>query len=881
MRQSERRSSGWERLLRYLLPARFRSGWGAEIMAALRVEEEAARSRGWASLLRYRLHACRDLARAAWQVRYRGSLGWRQELRFALRSLRRSPSFVATGIVTLGLGLSVSSGMYSALEHTLVRPLPVARPAELLQVRTLLPPDTEAYPLSAVDLLALEESEANTVAGVSYHLPARLDVDVLLRGEEGMQRVNGLRVAPDYFGLLGVVPVIGAGFDTGAEAPPEVMISHRLWHSSYSGDTGVIGRTSDVDARPHTIVGVLPAGFDLPYEGRLPDYWIARRVLPSERDSLDNMYFDVAVRVAPGHSLEEATAEIEAIGRRAAEQRPGTLGERRLEARPVADTVTEGWSAPLTMLAVASLAVLLMACGSVALLMLARQTTREREMALWIALGARRRSIARRLLIEVGIVAAAGLLAGLALAVWGSDALLALVPVAVPRFDGLTLDGSLMLFAATVLVLTTLLAGLAPLLQLRRFDAAAGLKGSGRSVTGADPSRARSTIVALETAMMAVLMVALGLALVSFVRLRGVDPGFRAEERFALQATAPRVGYVPGPEQLARETRFFEEVRERFLSWPGVTSAGLVSNLPLTKGWGGGLWIEGKESRESSVPLLDWEVAGPGYFEAAGIPVLRGRGFESGDHADAPEVVVINETLAQRFFPDRDPIGLSISGESENGPWRRVVGVVGDVRQQGMDSPPNPQMYIAQAQSYAFGSYQLVVAMQSGASVDTAAARQIVRAVDADAVAGEVRPLAALVDASIAGTRLVMTLIALFAALATLLAVTGTWGVVSLVGRSRVREWGVRSALGAGRGRLVVAAARAGARPVAVGLLLGFAAAVAGARWLAGHVYGLSPWEPGVIAVTFIALTVLTSAVVILPAWRAADVDPADAFRES
>jgi ABC-type antimicrobial peptide transport system permease subunit len=293
------------------------------------------------------------------------------------------------------------------------------------------------------------------------------------------------------------------------------------------------------------------------------------------------------------------------------------------------------------------------------------------------------------------------------------------------------------------------------------------------------------------------------------------------------------------------------------------------------------LYLErGRIEGATEAPMLDWEVAGPGYFEAAGIRIVRGRGFEPGDVAGAPYVVVVNETLARRYFPDRDPIGLSISGESPDGPWRRVIGIVADVRQQGLDAAPRPHMYIAHGQAFAFGTYQIVVATEPGAELDTATMRGIIRTVDASAVSGTVRPLGELVAASLAASRLAVTLVAVFAGLATLLAVAGTWGVISLVGRSRQQEWAVRSALGASRRQIVGAAARAGGLPVVTGLTVGFGLALLGGRWLSGELYGLSAWEPRVLAAVLATLLAVTTVVVILPARRASRVDPASVFRE-
>lgn len=872
------RPGGWERVLRRLLPQRFRQGWSREILDAVRTEQSEAAARGRIALLRYRLRTMVDIAHAGWQMRPRSKAGWRFDLRLAWRSLRRSPGFVIAGVVTLGLGISVSAGMFSALEHTLVRPLPLRSPDELLQVRTLLPPDADRYGVSPVDFIALEQ-DAASLSDVTYYLPANLDLDVVLRTDAGGVRINALRVAPDYFETLGVEPTVGPGFDTSSTAAPEIMLSHAAWTERYGRAAEAVGDSLHVDGRPHEIVGVLPAGFDLPHGGVLPDYWISRPLLAGEENADNSMYFDVIARIAPGRTLAEARAEIGAIGSRSAAQRPGSLPGRRLTAVPLAETVTEGWTAPLTLLGFAALVVLLMACSSVALLMLARQCNRSREIAVWLALGARLGSVTRRLMAEVLIVATAGLALGLLLARWGAAALLALVPSTVPRFDGVTVDTGLLTFAVVALGVTTVGGGLAPLLQLRRVDPAVSLKGG--TDTSADGSWTRSVIVALQSALMAAMLVAMGLALVSFARLRAVDPGFQHAARFAVDVTAPQVGYAPAADQLARETSFYTELRDRALALPGVRGAGIVSNLPLTTGWGGALYVEDALEPDTDAPVIDWEVAGPGYFEAAGIPIVRGRGFAPGDTAAAPYVVIINEALAERFFPDRDPIGITISGESNEGPWRRVVGIVGDVRQQGLDAPPNPQMYIAQAQAYPFGKYQLVLSAAAGAPPDAAAIRALVRAVDADGVAGPLQPLEQLVDASVAPMRLAMTLVGLFAALATLLALTGTWGVISLVGRSRAREWGMRSALGAARHQVVVAAVRAGGLPVAYGLAAGFAGATLGARWLAGHVYGLSPWEPGVVAAVLIALLLVTSVVVVLPAWRTSRVDPATVLRET
>lgn len=865
--------------MRRLLPRWFRDAWGPEISALVAREQAAAGRAGRLALLRFHVRTAADLARAGWQTRA-GARRWRHDLRLALRSLRRSPAFVLAGILTLGLGTSVSAGMFSALEQTLIRPLPLEKPDALLHVQALLPPETQSYGLTPIDFTTLE-ARATTLAGSAYYLPARLDADIVLQTDDGPERINGLRVAPDYFTVLGVRPWTGPGFDQAENAGPEIMLSHVAWSTTYGADESIVGRTLAVDGRPHTVVGILPADFNLAHGGRRPDYWIARRLLQAELDAWDALVLEVVARVAPGRDSGEAHAEIVSLGQQFAAERPGTLPERRLTTVPLPDAVRDGWTAPLAMLGGAAFLVLLMACGSVALLVLARQAGRRRELALWMALGASHGSVARRLGFELLPLGIGGLALGVALAMWGTNALLGMAPTSIPGFDGFRFDWPLWIFAAVACLAAIGLAGAAPLARLRRLDAAACLRSGTRSGSASESSRTRALIVGAECGMMAVLLVALGLALVSFARLSGVDAGFEPESRVAIEVTAPQLTGLNRQELFTREIRFFTELRERLLAVPGVTAAGTISNLPLTEGWGGALYVEhGRIEGAPEAPAIDWEVAGPGYFETAGIRVVRGRGFEPGDVAGAPYVVVINETLAQRYFPDRDPIGLSISGESPDGPWRRVIGVVADVRQHGLDAAPRPHMYIAHGQAFAFGTYQVVVATEPGAQLDTATMRGIIRTVDTSAVAGTVRPLGELVDASLAASRLAMTLIAVFAGLATLLAVAGAWGVISLVGRSRQQEWAVRSALGASRRQIVAAAARAGGIPVIAGLAIGFGIALVGGRWLSGELYGLSAWEPRVLAGVLATLLAVTAVVVILPARRASRVDPASVFRE-
>jgi predicted permease len=870
------RPTGWDRVVRRLLPGWFRSAWGRDVIEMLEAERAAARAQGRLALVRFTAATLLDLIRAGWQTRSRGAVTWRYDLRLALRSLRRAPGFTLAAVLTLGLGAAVSTGMFSVLHQVVLQPLPLERPDALLRVRTVMPPAPDLYQVSPVDYDALLR-RASTLAGVTYYIPAGLDADVVLKTDEGPERINGLRVAPDYFAVLGVRPAIGPGFTTIGESGPEVVLGHGAWMARYESDPAIVGRAIVVDGRPHTVVGVLPDGFDLPHDGRLPDFWLARRLLPSEREAVDAFVLDLAVRVRPGRSVEEARHEIAAIGRQSAVDQPGGVGERELTAQPLPEFVAAGWTRPLILLAAASAVVLLMACGSVALLVLARQLTRDRELALWVALGASRASIARRLLLEVGLIAIVAMGVGVLLAAWMAQALVVFAPAAVPRFAGIAVNTALWSFVAVVAMTMTVLGGVAGVLRLRAIDTGAGLRSAPRHAAPGG-ARARGAIVAIECGLMAGLLVALGLALVSFTRLRGVDPGFAPAGRFVLEIGAPQTPGL-GRERFARETRFFADVRDRLLGVPEVAAAGAISNLPLTKGWGGQLWIEGKPDQPG--PTIDWEVAGPGYFAAAGIDIVRGREFTPGDSADAARVVVINEALANRYFPNQDPIGLSINGESQKGPFRRVVGVVRDVRQQGLHAPPRPQMYIAQGQAFPFGKYQMVVAMRPGADPDGATLRALVRSVDPDGVTGAVRPLADLVESSVAGPRVAMMLVAIFAALAVLLAVTGTWGVVSFVGRSRRQEWAVRSALGASSCHLLWSAARTGFVPAVLGVAAGLTGSLAGGRWLAGQLYGLAAWEPLVFATAIAAVLIISAIVVLLPARRASDVDPASVFRES
>jgi putative ABC transport system permease protein len=795
---------------------------------------------------------------------------WR-DARYALRTLARSPGFTAIAVLTLGLGIGATTAIFSVVNAVLLRPLPYQAPSALMQVAEIHPegtPNTVSY---------LNYADWAKAPGPFQSLAVYRDIAFNLAGRAEPERAIGALVSANFFATLGLTPAAGRYFAEGEDRTGRdavAVISYALWNRRFGGDPRALDGTLSVDGRPFTVVGVAPPGFDHP--GRA-DVWIP--VSHDVPDLLDNRglhAYNVIGRLAPGELQERASMHLGSVAARLGAEYPATNRGWGVKVVPLQEALVKGVRPTLVVLLGAVGFVLLIASANVANMMLARGTARRRELSIRTAVGARRWQVVRQLLTESVLLALSGGALGVLLAAWGVDALLAMGPEGLPVADGVVLDRVVLGFACAVSVATSLVFGLLPAVQAARWAPEASLRSGGRGSGGVERQRTRRILVISQIALALLLLIGTGLMVQSFQRLQAVDPGFDPERIVSARLSLPR-----SDGDTARVLAFYQELVRRAGALPGVTAAAAVSYLPL--GREGARYRFNVEGRPPVAPELrpgaEFNVVTPGYFGLMGIPLLRGRDVDARDRWDAPPVVVINQTMATRYWPGESALGKRVTfGEPEEDAWMTVVGVVADVRQRSLTAEPRPQIYGAQTQAGLEEMALLVGSTLPAASLEPAL-RGTVRAIDPAVPVSDVRALTEVRSASIATERFRTVVLAAFALLALALAAIGVYGVISYGVAQRSREIGIRMALGARRSeilRLVVGESMA---TVGIGIIAGALAAVGLSRFLASLLYAVRPDDP----TTFVAISCLIAAVALaaslVPARRAMRVDPAGTLR--
>jgi putative ABC transport system permease protein len=817
-----------------------------------------------------------------------------QDLRYGWRKLVETPGFTLAAVLTLALGIGANAAVFSVVRAVLLRPLPYAEPERLVLVwnRMELNDFTRA-PVTSPDLVDYRR-EARLFSGFAATNNVG-DASLIADGEA--QRIKLAMVTDDFFTVLGAAPLLGRTFtpDDGSPLPPPdpqnptaappaaaLVVTFGFWQRFLGSNPRALGRALVVDGQPMEVVGVMPPDFRLlmPPDAGMPtdiDAWTPFRFDLSQ-GARDQQWLRVIGRLKPGVTLAAAQAEMDAI---AARQRAQFSFHRNMDVhvsvQPMHADVVEHVRPTLLALLGAVGFVLLIACANVANLMLARAAARRREMALRAALGAGRWRIFRQVLTEGLLLAVLGGGAGLALAGVGVPLLLALRSAELPRVGEVGIDGGVLAFTAGATLLSALLFSLVPALRSFSAEAAAALKEAGAGA-GAVRGRTRSALLVVQVALSLVLLIGAGLMLRTLVNLRQVKPGFEPGGVLTYTVALP---FTPRYQQPADRARFFLDMKERVAALPGVEAVGAVFPLPL-----GGRFFTGPYG-EPDEPVEQWSkndanlrVTLPGYFEAMGIRLLAGRTLTDADSREQRPVVVVDRRLAERFGGPAAALGRRIGFDAFGAQIRpEIVGVVDAVRHKQLTADGRATIYFPQS---LFPWPPLTVAVRSGAdpSALAAAVRQEVGALDPEVPLYDVRPMADYVSQAMAPARFTLLLIGLFAAVAVALALVGLFGVLSFLVHQRSREIGVRMALGAEPGRILRMVVGRGALLVGTGLALGLAAAVPLTRALAGLLYGVSPLDP----VTFVSLPVLLAAVALvaclLPARRAAGVDPMVSLRQ-
>jgi len=797
-----------------------------------------------------------------------------KDLRYALRTLRQGLGFTLIAVVTLALGIGATTAIFTLVKSVLLEPLPYPEPERLVVVmENNLEAGFSRFSISPPDFQDFRDQNRvfETIAvfrGENFNLT----------GEERAERLQGSLVSREYFRVMGVEPVLGRAFlpeEDKPGAPPVVVLNHGLWQRRFGGDRDVLGRPLLLDGESYTVVGVMPSQFSPNRELFVPlalDYAAGNR---------GNHFLIGMARLRPGVTPDEAQADLAAIAARLQEAYPDTNTGWGAVVDPLHELLVEDVRAALWILLAAVALVLLVGCANIANLLLARMALRDREVALRTALGAGRGRLLRQFLTENLVLALLGGLLGTALAFGITRTLVAVYADSIPRAESVALDAGVLLFALILSAATSLIFGLAPAWHASRPNLVASLKeGAGTQAGGTRRGFVRAALVFAEVAVALVLLIGAGLLIRSFERLLDVDPGFEPAGALTMELSLPEAKYS----EPARRVVFFRQLLERATSLPGVEQAATVFPMPLTgSGYMLVFFVEGRPiPQPNQEPVGHIRVASPGYFRTMGIPLLRGRDFTAHDDADAPRVVLLNQRAVERYWGDQDPIGQRITFSTPDGDdtvWATVIGVVGDVHHEALNVETEPEIYRANYQVPTSGAILILRTATDPASL-AAPLRSEVAALDPDLPLFNVRTLQELVDTSVAEPRFNASLLSLFAGLALLLAALGVYGLISYSVTQRVREVGVRLALGASRSHVLGLILRQGMLPVVIGVVAGLILALILTRLLASLVYGVSTLDPATFTTIPLLLAAVAAIACSIPALRATRVDPMAVLRE-
>jgi putative ABC transport system permease protein len=793
--------------------------------------------------------------------------------------LLKNPAFTAIAVLALALGIGANSAIFSVVNTLLLRPLPYRNPGQLVVIwenaTHLGFPKNTPSPANFLDW----QKQATLFQGMAAFAERTFN----LTGVGEPERLDGRRVSANLFDLLGVKPIIGRNFVPDEDKPGTkvALLNESLWRRRFGSDPGVIGRSLSLNGEPYTVVGVLPSSVRLPAFGNWRDQvWVPLAFPAEEAAERGNHFLEVIGRMKAGVTLAQARAEMETIAARLAQQYPGDNVRIGSVVNPLHEEIVGNMKPALLILLGAVAFVLLIACANVANLLLARAAARHKEIALRLALGADRTRLTKQLLVESVMLSLLGAFVGLVFAYAGLRVLTRFIPPDVAHAEMISIDASVMIFTLIVAVVTGLIFGLAPASQAAHSNINDTLKEGGRD-SGAGPrgKRLRSTLVIAEVAVSFILLIGAGLLINSFMHLRNLDPGFRADHLLTLNVDLSETKYADNPRRVA----FFDEVVRRLQALPGMRSVAVAGNLPFTyNGDSMPIGVEGvPDPPPDQHPDVIYRAVGPGYFSTMGIPLVRGRDFNDQDSLDANLTVVVSEKTAKYYWPDADPIGkrMKNGNTTTDGPWRTVIGVVKDVRQNDFVAEPKMQMYFTYRQLRSLMPNALIMRTAIDPLSLATSVRNAIWAVDKDQTVANIDSMEHIVAGAVARQRFSMLLLAIFAGVALVLAAVGIYGVMSYSVAQQTREIGIRMALGAQRSDVLKMTVKQGLRLVVFGLAIGLVAAFILTRVMATLLFGISATDP----LTFISISFVLLAVAILasyiPALRATRVDPMIALR--
>lgn len=812
----------------------------------------------------------------------------KQDLRYAIRTLRNKPGFTLIAILTLALGIGANTAIFSVVNAVVLRPLPYAEPDRLMTLWETMPGSDQrsVAPGNFVDWRTQNKTFQDMAA--TFYANFNLTSD----GEP--DRIDGATITSNLMSVLGASAQLGRTFQPDDDEHQDrsvALISDGLWKRRFGADQSVVGRSITIDETPHTIVGVMSRGFQFPARS---DLWVLGRNRGAVPASLisqlptndwvherDAHFIRVIGRLRPGVTLSQAQSDIAGITRRMEQEFPQSNGGLGSNVVPLHAQVVGDVRGMLFILLGAVGFVLLIACTNVANLMLARATQRDREIAIRTAVGASRLRLIRQLLTESLLLSIVGGLAGLMVSIWAVAVFVKLSPGDIPRLDEASVDLRLLGFTLLVSLLTGVGFGLLPAFQATRTNLNSALKEGGTKASeGRHRRGARNVLVVTEIALAQVLLVGAALLAISYVRVTQIDPGFNPN-RVLTAKIAPAAKKYPDPK--SRST-FYATVLEHLQGLPGVESAGMVMSLPLTgSSMNRGFRVEGRPvPKADENATMDFQIVSPGYFSTLEIPIKRGRGLSAADTETSEHVIVINDTMARRYWPNEDPVGrrMGIGESSKDTSWRTIVGVVGDNRHASLSEPPVPTAFIAYRQDLeSWPRMGFVIKAKTDAASLTSAVRKELAAIDPAQPVYAIEPLENLLHASVAQRRFIMMLLGSLSAIALTLAMVGVYGVISFSVSERTQEIGIRMALGARAADVLRMVLGQGIRITLVGILIGVAAAFALTRLLSSLLFAVSATDLRTFSIVAGLLGAVALVACYIPARRATKVDPLVALR--
>ncbi len=792
-----------------------------------------------------------------------------KDLRYGLRMLRRKPGFTAVAVLTLALGIGSNTAIFSVVNAVLLRPLPYPEPGRLVSVYESLPQGGTGS-VSVPNLMDWR-AQSDVFTGIAAYQYG----DFNLQEEQQPVRAVGATVTANFFEVLGATPQAGRGFVAGedrAGGERVVVLSDKLWRRSYGAAPDIVGRDILLGGEKYQVVGVMPPSVQFPSAS--VELWVPLVFGEGQSANRGSHAFLTLARLRPGVGFEQAQAQMSTIGRVIEQQHPAQQEGRGVTLVRLEEEVVQGVRPALLILLGAVGFVLLIACTNVANLLLARAAARRKEVAIRSALGAGRWRLVRQFLTESVLLSIAGGAAGLLVAHWTLKGLSALAAGYVSRAGEVGLDWRVLGLAAVLSVLTGVVSGIAPALHASRADVQETLKESGNAGSSPRGTWLRSGLAVAEVASALVLLVGAGLLVKSFLRLQQVETGLRPEGVLTMRVSLPAARY----DTAQKSSIFYREALGRVSALPGVEAAGIINMLPLQRyGSNGEIQVEGRPPLPPGrVPLTEYRTASAGYFKALGIPLLAGRLFETADEAEGARPVVVSQTLVRTFFPEGEALGKRISTGGDS--WWTVVGVVGDVKQSGLTQPSRPELFFPYTASRADGMTLVIRSANDPADL-TAAVRREVQAVDPNQPVYNVRTMEEVIDLSISNRKLNMTLLTIFAGLATLLSVVGIYSVMSYLVTQHTREIGIRVALGARPSNILRLVLGQGLALTLVGVGVGALAALGLMRLMSSLLYGVEGTDPLTYVSVSLLLILVALAACYVPARRAMRVDPLVALR--